>query len=282
MENWESIPGGLRGVVAGKVLTCERHPDADRLSVTTVDVGNETPSHIVCGANNITAGQTVWVALPETELYDKTGKPWTIKVSKIRGQQSEGMICAEDELGIGTNHDGIIVLPEDVAVGTLASEYYGVTTDILFEIGLTPNRSDATSVIGVANDLAAYLSVQDNILYPVLAPDVKELVSSKASGGFTVTINNEIACPRYSGLVIDQLQIGPSPQWIQQRLKAIGVKSINNVVDITNFVLHEMGQPLHAFDAAKIRGNAIIVKTKSKGHLSLHWMVSPTTCTKKI
>jgi phenylalanyl-tRNA synthetase beta chain len=265
VEQWESIPGGLQGVIAGKVLTCARHPDADRLSVTTVDIGNETPSHIVCGANNIAAGQTVWVAVPGTNVFDKTGKPFTINVSKIRGQQSEGMICAEDELGLGNNHDGIIVLPNEVQVGTKASDYYKITTDTLFEIGLTPNRSDATSVIGVANDIAACLSVKDNMFYPVLVPEIKELVSDKSSGGFTVEIRNETACPRYSGLVIEQLQIGPSPSWMQQRLQAIGVKSINNVVDITNFVLHEMGQPLHAFDASKIAGNKIIVETKPMG-----------------
>jgi len=265
MENRESIKGGLRGVVAGKVLTCIKHPDADKLSVTTVDVGHSTPSTIVCGANNIAASQTVWIALPETELYDKTGKPWTIKVAKIRGQQSEGMICAEDELGLGTNHDGIMILPDDVKVGTLASEYYQVSSDTIIEIGLTPNRSDATAILGVAYDLAAYLSVQQDTFFVVNAPVIPEIKSSSTASTFKVTVKDSRACPRYSGVVVSGIKIGPSPTWMQQRLQAIGVKSINNVVDITNFVLHEMGQPLHAFDAEKIKGQEIIVQTKQAG-----------------
>ena len=265
VETWESVKGGLRGVVAGKVLTCERHPDADRLSVTTVNVGNATPSHIVCGANNIAAGQTVWVAVPDTEVFDKTGKPFTIKVSKIRGQMSEGMICAEDELGLGANHDGIIVLPDSVSVGTKASEYYQVSSDTLFEIGLTPNRADATSILGVAYDLAAYLSVQQDTFFTVSSPAIPEIKSSTAASKFKVTVKNSKACPRYSGVVVSGIKTGPSPTWMQQRLQAIGVKSINNVVDITNFVLHEMGQPLHAFDADKIKGQEIIVETKPGG-----------------
>ena len=260
METWETIKGGLKGIVAGKVLTCVKHPDADRLSVTTVDVGKEVPSTIVCGANNIAAGQTVWVALPDTELYDATGKPWTIKVSKIRGQLSEGMICAEDELGLGTSHDGIMILPDSIAAGTKASEYYQLTSDILFEIGLTPNRSDATSVIGVASDLAAFLSVQSDTFHPVTWPAIPEMTRPAAPRPFKVTVKDAAACPRYSGVLVSGITIGPSPDWIKQRLQAIGVKSINNIVDITNFILHEMGQPLHAFDADKIVGNHIKVK----------------------
>lgn len=265
METWESIKGGLKGIVAGKVLTCVKHPDADRLSVTTVDVGGENPSTIVCGANNIAAGQTVWVALPDTELYDATGKPWTIKVSKIRGQLSEGMICAEDELGLGTSHDGIMILPDSIAAGTKASEYYQLVSDILFEIGLTPNRSDATSVLGVASDLAAFLSVQSDTFHPVTWPAIPEIARPAVSRPFKVTVKNAEACPRYSGVLISGITIGPSPDWIKQRLQAIGVKSINNIVDITNFILHEMGQPLHAFDADKITGQEIIVDTKPAG-----------------
>jgi phenylalanyl-tRNA synthetase beta chain len=265
MEYWESIPGGLKGIVAGKVLTCERHPDADRLSLTTVDVGGDKPASIVCGASNVAAGQTVWVALPETELYDATGKPWTIKVSKIRGQVSEGMICAEDELGLGTSHDGIMILPDAIPAGTAAREYYQLSSDVLFEIGLTPNRSDATSVIGVASDLAAFLSVQEDVFYPVQWPAIPEIQKPEVSTPFKVTIRNVAACPRYTGVLISGIAIGPSPDWIKQRLQAIGVKSINNVVDITNFVLHEMGQPLHAFDADKISGREIIVETKPAG-----------------
>ncbi|MBK9103578.1 MAG: phenylalanine--tRNA ligase subunit beta [Saprospiraceae bacterium] len=265
METWESIKGGLKGIVAGKVLTCVKHPDADRLSVTTVDVGGENPSTIVCGANNIAAGQTVWVALPDTELYDATGKPWTIKVSKIRGQRSEGMICAEDELGLGTSHDGIMILPDSIAAGTKASEYYQLVSDILFEIGLTPNRSDATSVLGVASDLAAFLSVQSDTFHPVTWPAIPEIARPAVARPFKVTVKNAEACPRYSGVLISGITIGPSPDWIKQRLQAIGVKSINNIVDITNFILHEMGQPLHAFDADKITGQEIIVDTKPAG-----------------
>jgi phenylalanyl-tRNA synthetase beta chain len=265
VEHWESIRGGLKGVVAGKVLTCIKHPDADRLSVTTVDTGGAQPSTIVCGASNVAAGQTVWVALPGTELYDADGKSWTIKVSKIRGQVSEGMICAEDELGLGSSHEGIMVLPSDVSVGTLAADYYQVATDTLFEIGLTPNRSDATSVIGVAADLAAFLSVQSDIYQPVNLPEIPSIEKPAVTKAFKVTVRNPTACPRYSGILISGIEIGPSPDFIKRRLQAIGVKSINNVVDITNFILHEMGQPLHAFDADKITGNEIIVDTKPGG-----------------
>ncbi len=263
METWESIKGGLKGIVAGKVLTCEKHPDADRLSVTTVHIGANTPSTIVCGANNIAAGQTVWVATPNTDLYDASGKSFTIKVSKIRGQQSEGMICAEDELGLGTDHDGIMVLPDEIAAGTPASEYYQITSDVLYEIGLTPNRSDATSVLGVAADLAAFLSVQQGVFHRVTMPDIPKIPKPSSSRPFSVSVKNKEACPRYSGVLISDIETGPSPDWIKTRLQAIGVKSINNVVDITNFVLHEMGQPLHAFDANKITGDQIVVQTLS-------------------
>lgn len=265
METRASIPGGLAGVVAGKVLTCEKHPDADRLSLTTVDVGIGDPRHIVCGANNVAAGQTVWVALPGTEIQLRDGKSFTINVSKIRGQLSEGMICAEDELGLGDSHDGIMVLPDDIAPGTPAADYYNVVTDTIYEIGLTPNRSDATSVIGVAEDLAAYLSVQQGIFYPVGYPAAPSLAMSKTGIDFAVEVRDTTRCPRYAGIILTGLTIGPSPAWMQQRLQAIGVKTINNVVDITNFVLHEMGQPLHAFDADSIAGQKIIVETKPSG-----------------
>ncbi len=264
-ETRDSIMGGLSGIIAGHVLACDRHPDADRLSLTTVDVGKETPASIVCGASNVAAGQKVWVALPGTTLYDANGKPWTINISKIRGATSEGMICAEDELGLGKNHDGIMILPDAVQVGTKASDYYKVTSDTIFEIGLTPNRSDATSMIGLAEDLAAYLTVQSDKLHTVEWPEIKPLPDAQHSVDFKVSVRNVEACPRYSGIVISELQIGPSPDWMQQRLQSIGVKTINNVVDITNFILHEMGQPLHAFDADKISGKEIIVETKSSG-----------------
>lgn len=265
METWESVKGGLQGIVAGKVLTCARHPDADRLSLTTVDIGAGTPSAIVCGAPNIAAGQTVWVAVPGTTLYTKEGKPWTIQISKIRGAQSEGMICAEDELGIGESHAGVMVLPDTIAAGTKASEYYGVTSDVLFEIGLTPNRSDATSVLGVAADLAAFLSIQEDTFHVVAWPSIPEIPKPLNSRPFNVTVKDTRSCPRYSGILISNIKIGPSPEWIKTRLQALGVKSINNVVDITNFVLHEMGQPLHAFDADQIKGGQIIVQTLPGG-----------------
>lgn len=269
METWESIKGGLQGVIAGKVLTCARHPDADRLSVTTVDIGGAQPSHIVCGGPNIASGQTIWVAVPGTILYDKEGKPRPINVSKIRGALSEGMICAEDELGLGESHAGVLVLPDDVSIGTKASEYYNVTSDTLYEIGLTPNRSDATSVLGVASDLAAFLSVQTDTFHKVDWPSFTPLSRPQSVMPFKVSVKDTTACPRYSGVLISGIQIGPSPDWIKQRLQAIGVKSINNVVDITNFVLHEMGQPLHAFDADKITGKEIIVQTKPAGTIFL-------------
>lgn len=265
MEAWESVKGGLKGVVAGKVLTCVKHPDADRLSLTTVDVGLGQPVQIVCGAQNIAAGQTVWVALPGTELFDNNGKAFTIKSSKIRGALSEGMICAEDELGLGTSHDGIMILPDDVAAGTPANHHYKIISDTLFEIGLTPNRSDATSVMGVASDLAAFLSVKEDVYHPVTWPTIPEIQPPVSSIPFKVSVRSHSACPRYSGVLVTGIQIGSSPEWMKNRLLAIGVKSINNVVDITNFVLHEMGQPLHAFDADKISDQEIIVETKPSG-----------------
>lgn len=265
VESWESVKGGLRGVVAGKVLTCVKHPNADKLSLTTVDVGAEVPKSIVCGANNITAGQTVWVALPGTELYDASGKPWTISVSKIRGEVSEGMICAEDELGLGTSHDGIMVLPDDVAAGTKASDYYDIISDVIYEIGLTPNRSDATSILGIAADLAAFMSVQTEVFHPVIWPKVPELNIPAARRPIKVSVRRPEACPRYSGILLDNITVGETPEWIKTRLRSIGVKTINNVVDITNFILHEIGQPLHAFDADKITGDEIIVETKPAG-----------------
>lgn len=265
IEKRDSIMGGLSGIIAGKVLTCEKHPDADRLSVTTVDVGKDQPANIVCGANNIAAGQMVWVALPETTLYDKTGNPWTIKSTRIRGAVSEGMICAEDELGLGDDHDGIMILPDAVKVGTRASDFYKVTSDTIFEIGLTPNRSDATSMLGVAEDLAAYLNIQSGSSIKVNWPDVHDMPEKTSFPSYAVEVMNYEACPRYSGIVISNLMIGPSPEWMQKRLQSIGVKTINNIVDITNFVLHEMGQPLHAFDAEKINGSKVIVETKPAG-----------------
>jgi phenylalanyl-tRNA synthetase beta chain len=257
MEEWVSVKGGMKGVVVGRVLTCGRHPDADRLSVTTVDVGGTEPLHIVCGAPNVAAGQTVAVALPGTMIFHGN-EQFEIKRSKIRGQLSEGMICAEDELGIGTDHEGIIVLGSKARIGMPAAEYFGVTADTVFEIGLTPNRKDCSSHFGVARDLAAYFNLQ----HPIRAklPEVTGFRKEKENGAISVTVEAPEACIRYSGLTVRGIKVGPSPSWLQTRLRAIGLNPINNVVDITNFVLHETGQPLHAFDAAAIAGDTVRVR----------------------
>ncbi len=258
IEKFESIQGGLKGVVIGKVLTCEQHPNADKLSITTVDVGNETPLDIVCGASNVAAGQKVAVATVGTTLHFDEDK-LVIKKAKIRGQKSEGMICAEDELGLGKSHDGIMVLADDVEIGLSAAKYFDIYQDIVYEIGLTPNRIDGASHIGVARDLAARLRLTKPI--EVSKPDVSNFKSDNNNLNISVNINNTEACPRYSGLTISGITVSESPVWLQNKLKAIGLKPINNVVDITNFVLHETGQPLHAFDAELITGQVVEVRT---------------------
>jgi phenylalanyl-tRNA synthetase beta chain len=257
VEEWVSVRGGMKGIVIGRVMTCGRHPDADRLSVTTVDVGGTEPLQIVCGAPNVAAGQLVPVALPGTMVFHGT-EQFEIKRSKIRGQLSEGMICAEDELGIGTDHEGIIVLDASARIGSSAADYFGVSSDTVFEIGLTPNRIDCSSHYGVARDLAAFFNLQK----PVRArlPEVTAFRKDRNDGAIGVTVEAADACIRYSGLTVRGITVGPSPAWLQNRLRAIGLNPINNVVDITNFVLHETGQPLHAFDAAAVTGNRVIVK----------------------
>jgi phenylalanyl-tRNA synthetase beta chain len=259
LEELESIPGGLRGVVLGTVLTCERHPDADKLSLTTVRVGDETPRQIVCGAPNVAAGQRVVVALEGAMLYPSQGEPFKIKKSKIRGAASEGMICAEDEIGLGQSHAGIMVLDTDLPDGTPAADYFGLGSDTIIEIGLTPNRADAASHYGVARELRALLG------QPAHLPDVSAFAAPASGENIKVTIEDDQACPRYAGLLLDNVQVGPSPEWLQRRLRSIGLSPINNVVDVTNFVLHELGQPLHAFDAAQITGAAIRVKRAEAG-----------------
>jgi phenylalanyl-tRNA synthetase beta chain len=259
-EELESIPGGLRGVVLGTVLTCERHPDADKLSLTTVDVGDGTPRQIVCGAPNVAAGQRVVVALEGATLHPAQGEPFKIKKSKIRGAASEGMICAEDEIGLGTSHAGIMVLETELPNGTPAADYFDLGSDTVFEIGLTPNRADAASHYGVARELRALLR------QPCHLPDVSNFwAPESADANIRVTIEDETACPRYAGLLLDNVHVGPSPEWLQRRLRSIGLASINNVVDVTNFVLHELGQPLHAFDADQIAGGQIRVKRAAAG-----------------
>jgi phenylalanyl-tRNA synthetase beta chain len=259
LEELESIPGGLRGVVLGTVLTCERHPDADKLSLTTVAVGDETPRQIVCGAPNVAAGQRVVVALEGAMLYPSTGEPFKIKKSKIRGAASEGMICAEDEIGLGQSHAGIMVLDTDLPDGTPAADYFGLGSDTVLEIGLTPNRADAASHYGVARELRALLG------QPAHLPDVSAFAAPASGENISVTIEDDQACPRYAGLLLDNVQVGPSPEWLQRRLRSIGLSPINNVVDVTNFVLHELGQPLHAFDADQVTGAAIRVKRAEAG-----------------
>ncbi len=266
IEKTESFPGGLKGLVVGKVLECEKHPDADRLRITKVDVGNGSPLSIVCGAPNVAAGQKVIVATPGTRLFPVTGEPFEIKKSKIRGVASEGMICAEDEIGIGKSHDGIMVLPEDTEVGMPASSYFKVESDAVLEIGLTPNRNDAASHLGVARDIVAALnaSLHKNE-FELKLPGNYNLPESHETTRIQVEIKEAAGCKRYSGIVISGIKVAESPDWIKNRLKAIGLRPLNNIVDITNFVLHELGQPLHAFDTAKIAGNHIIVRTAKEG-----------------
>lgn len=265
-ETFESVRGGLKGIVVGEVKSREKHENADKLSVTTVDVGAADLLHIVCGAPNVAAGQKVLVATVGTTIYP-TGAEDGIKMSerKVRGELSQGMICAEDELGLGESHDGIMVLPETAKVGTPAADFLNVESDIVYEIGLTPNRSDGTNHIGTAEDLAATLKVNFGKEGKVNKPSVADFKIASTDESVDVVVENVEACPRYSGVVIKNLKVAPSPDWLKNRLEAAGVRSINNVVDVTNFVLKEMGQPLHAFDLDKVTGNKIIVKTLPKG-----------------
>ncbi len=261
MDEIESIKGGLRGVVIGAVKECGKHPNADKLSLTKVDVGADEDLQIVCGAPNVAAGQKVLVATIGTVLYDKEGNDFKIKKGKIRGEVSEGMICAEDELQLGDSHDGIMVLPQEVQVGTPASTYFNIENDIIYDIGLTPNRSDATAHLGVAKDLAAALKINHGGNGEVKVPDVSGFKVDNHDLPIEVVVENTEACPRYSGVSITGVTVKESPEWLKTKLNAIGVRPINNIVDITNFVLHEMGQPLHAFDADMITGAKVIVKT---------------------
>lgn len=262
VEEIQSIRGGLEGLVIGEVLTCTPHPSSDHLRLTTVNIGNsDEPLNIVCGAPNVEQGQKVVVATIGTKIYFGDNEV-TIKRSKIRGEESHGMICSEDEIGIGTASDGIIVLPKDAKVGTLAKDYYNIKSDFVFEIDITPNRVDGTSHYGVARDLAAYLQ-QSGKEYKLLKPSVDEFAIDKKEGGIDIIVENKEACPRYSGLTIKGITVKESPDWLKNKLLLIGLRPINNIVDITNFVLHETGHPMHAFDAKYISGNTVIVKTLS-------------------
>ena len=266
IEAFETIKGGLKGVVIGEVVEKEKHPDADKLSITKVNVGGPELLNIVCGAPNVEAGQKVLVATIGAKLYPTTGEPFEIKKSKIRGQASEGMICAEDEIGLGASHDGILILPSDAVVGTPAAQFFNLQEDAVLEIGLTPNRADAASHYGVARDLAAILNCKNNTdSYQAHLHNIFELPEASNLNKIDVTIENTDACQRYSGLVISGITVKESPTWLKNYLLAIGLRPINNIVDITNFVMHDLGQPLHAFDFDKINGEKIIVKNGLAG-----------------
>ncbi len=255
LEKVQAVPGGLEGLVIGYVKDAQQHPNADRLRVTKVDVGGTEDLQIVCGAPNVAAGQKVVVATVGTTVHPNQGEPFKINKSKIRGEVSEGMICAEDEIGLGESHAGIMVLDADAAIGTPAKTYFKLNDDYLFEIGLTPNRADATSHLGTARDIAAFLKTG------ISRPDVSTFKVDNTSRTIPVTVEAQAACPRYASLTISGVKVQDSPQWLKERLAVIGVRSINNVVDVTNYVLHELGQPLHAFDADAIAGNQVLVKT---------------------
>lgn len=271
IEEFESVKGGLKGLFVGEVLTCAKHPNADKLSLTTVNVGGETPLQIVCGAPNVAAGQKVIVAIVGTTVHPLSGEAFEIKKSKIRGELSEGMICAEDEIGLGVSHDGILVLPNDAVVGTKASDFFKIETDSIMEIGLTPNRADAASHLGVARDLSALINTSKSITDKKVNSDSKIVFPSVTNFNagtenlIDVIVEDAIACPRYSGVVISNVKVGESPKWLKNRLLSIGVSPINNIVDITNFVLHEVGQPLHAFDASRILGKKVIIRQAKEG-----------------
>ncbi|MFZ1785885.1 MAG: phenylalanine--tRNA ligase subunit beta [Ferruginibacter sp.] len=260
LHKYEAITGGLQGLFVGEVLTCEKHPDADKLKLTTVDMGTGEKLQIVCGAANVAAGQKVIVATIGATIHPVHGEPLTMKKAKIRGVESHGMICAEDEIGLGESHDGIMVLPGDAVVGTPAATYFKLTDDYIFEIGLTPNRIDAMSHLGVARDLCAYLSHHNKKEIQVKSPFKNNFKPDNQGLQMQVVIENTDACQRYAGVSIEGVTIAASPDWLQQKLKSIGLKPINNIVDITNFILHETGQPLHAFDADAITAKIIVVK----------------------
>lgn len=265
MHPYEEVRGGLRGLLIGEVLHTEKHPNADKLTLTKVNIGNGEPLQIVCGAPNVAAGQKVVVATAGTTIYPTTGDPLTMRIAKIRSVESHGMICAEDEIGLGSSHAGILVLPADATVGTPAAEYFRPHEDIIYEIGLTPNRMDAMSHWGVARDVCAYLSHHDKKDLKPKLPNSNGFKVDNTSLTIDVKVENENACPRYSGISLANVTIRESPLWLRQKLRAIGLRPINNIVDITNFIQHETGQPLHAFDADLISGKKIVVKNLPEG-----------------
>lgn len=259
LEKVQAIAGGLEGIVIGYVKECVQHPNADRLRITKVDVGSGEDLQIVCGASNVAAGQKVVVATVGCEVYPSNGEPFKINKSKIRGEVSEGMICAEDEIGLGESHAGIMVLPDDAIAGTLAKDYFNLKDDYVFEIGLTPNRADAASHLGVARDIAAYLQVD------IKKPAIDDFQVDNHDLKIDVIVEDTIAAPRYAGITISGVEVKASPDWLKEKLAVIGIRSINNIVDVTNYVLHDLGHPLHAFDVSKITGNKVIVKKCLEG-----------------
>ncbi len=265
VKDYEEFKGGLKGLVVGEVVNCVQHPNADKLKLTLVNTGFAEPLRIVCGAPNVETGQKVVVAPIGATIYPIDKEPVTMKAAKIRGEESQGMICAEDEIGLGASHQGIMVLPSHVKVGTAVAEVFGNYSDTIFEIGLTPNRMDAMSHWGVARDVCAYLSHHDKKALKPKLPSINSFKDAKDVKPLSVTVENNEACPRYSGVCINNVTIGESPQWLKQKLKAIGQRPINNIVDITNFILHETGQPLHAFDKDLIKGEQVIVKNLPEG-----------------
>ena len=263
VEEVQTIKGGLEGIVVGEVLTCEPHPNSDHMHVTTVNLGQGEPVQIVCGAANVAAGQKVIVATLGTKLYDGD-ECFTIKKSKLRGVESNGMICAEDEIGVGTSHDGIIVLPADTVPGTLAKDYYNIKSEYVLEVDITPNRSDACSHYGVARDLYAWL-IQNGYKAELKRPSTEGFAVESNNLNIDIEVENTEACPRYAGVAIKNVTVKESPEWLQNKLRLIGVRPINNIVDITNYILHAYGQPMHCFDASKIKGGKIVVKTCAEG-----------------
>ena len=264
VHKYQQYKGGLKGLIVGKVLTCIKHPNADRLKLTTVDIGDEEPLQIVCGAPNVAKAQTVIVATVGTTLYPNKGDSFKISKSKIRGELSQGMICAEDEIGIGESHDGIIILNSKFNPGKKVSEIYRSYEDNIFDIGLTPNRSDAMSHFGVARDLRAALMQKKNN-FELITPSVSSFYINSRSNKIKVKVQNSKLCKRFTGVCIENIKVDKSPEWLLNRLKSIGLTPINNVVDITNYVLHELGQPLHAYDLKKVKTSSIEVKTLKKG-----------------
>ncbi len=265
LEKYEQLKNGLEGLIIGKVVTCEKHPDADKLKIVTVDNGNGETLQIVCGASNVAAGQKVILAPVGSTLFPIEGDPFTIKKAKIRGVESNGMLCAEDEIGLGFSHEGIIILPENAKTGRAAKDYYNLYSDWIFEIGLTPNRMDAMSHLGVAKDVCAYISHHFKKATRVISPLKNNFKADNHSQSVEIQIKNPENCERYSGVCISGIKVAESPLWLQNKLKSIGLRPLNNIVDITNFILHETGQPLHAFDLDKIKGKKVIVETLPQG-----------------